>query len=400
MKARSRYLLATSPGLDTDLLTERLAERGELVAFAESGGEAVAMGESSHPDVAVIDMSLPGLSGLEACRELHDALPRISVVMMSKHPGLAELRDCMYAGAEGFLVHPVSIDDLEDELDRVEEIRNRRPETPPRRSPAQGVWSFLSAKSGEGRTTTILALADQLQKLGRKVVVVDFDLQFGDVGFLLGLKEGEPDVFDAVPEDGKVLAGEELMNQLRLHSSGLPVLTAPTQPRNLRSPSKPEDLGQLVENLAELFDHVLVDFPVGLPSHLIPVLDRSRLVFVSTRNLPSVIESNLVLKEILRSLGYGPTKLRVLVLGEQESGDPEAMHRKLEGIAGVLSVPAVPEDVETALRSGKPLFHDDQSSPGARGFRRLALRLIGPGSVVQPLKGRKSLQQHMEDANH
>lgn len=384
MSAPIRYLLAALPGPDTEALAERLASRGELVGVVHQGGDAVALGESEQPDVVLLDLDLPGLTGLEACRELHELLPRVSVVMLGSGPHLSPLRDAFGAGAEGYLVHPVALDELDAELERVEARREQRPETPPRRAPAQGIWSFLSAKSGEGRTTTLLAMANQLSRLGRRVVVVDFDLQFGDVGFLLGLEEGQPDVYDAIPRPAEVLEGTELRTRLRLHECGLPVLTAPTMPRNLREPADPEDLGRLVENLAELYEYVLVDFPVGLPAHLIPVLDRSRLVFVSTRNLPSVIESNLVLKEILRSLGYGPTKLRVLVLGDGDDSDPEALHRSLEGIAGVLSVPSVPGEVEAALRAGVPPFHDDPQAPGARAFRRLVLRLIGPGSAITP----------------
>ncbi|KAB2350885.1 response regulator transcription factor [Actinomadura rudentiformis] len=89
-----RTALAALLGLEPDL---------EVVAQAGDGRAAVELALSHHPDVAVVDLDMPGLTGLEVSTELASALPSCAVVILTGHRKAPLLKRALDAGAKGFL---------------------------------------------------------------------------------------------------------------------------------------------------------------------------------------------------------------------------------------------------------------------------------------------------------
>jgi len=63
----------------------RLCPEFEVVAEAGSGDEAVALAASLEPDLAIVDINMPGLSGIEATRQMTQARPAIVAVLVSTY---------------------------------------------------------------------------------------------------------------------------------------------------------------------------------------------------------------------------------------------------------------------------------------------------------------------------
>jgi DNA-binding NarL/FixJ family response regulator len=84
----------------------------EVVGEASNGHEAVSMAETLQPDVVVMDVAMPGLNGIDATRHL-SALPHgPRVVALSVHWDRRTVRDCMSAGAVGFVPKAASGEEL------------------------------------------------------------------------------------------------------------------------------------------------------------------------------------------------------------------------------------------------------------------------------------------------
>jgi len=63
-----------------------LAQTGwEVCAEAATGREAVAMTAKEHPDLVVLDLSMPGLNGIEAARLIHEQFPEMDMIVLSMH---------------------------------------------------------------------------------------------------------------------------------------------------------------------------------------------------------------------------------------------------------------------------------------------------------------------------
>jgi two-component system response regulator NreC len=76
----------------------------EVVAQAADGLQAVAEALRTRPQVAVIDLGMPGISGLEAVRRIHAELPAIRILVLTVHDEQEYVLPVVKAGAAGYLV--------------------------------------------------------------------------------------------------------------------------------------------------------------------------------------------------------------------------------------------------------------------------------------------------------
>jgi two-component system response regulator NreC len=89
-----------------------MVEDLEVVGEAADGEEAVEAAISLLPDVLVMDLSMPGLSGIEATRKLRRSLPRMPVVILTAHADPAIEREAVEAGVTRFLAKGTPFDEL------------------------------------------------------------------------------------------------------------------------------------------------------------------------------------------------------------------------------------------------------------------------------------------------
>ena len=87
-------------------LRRLLADEVDLTVVGEAGtaDEAVALAASEHPDVFVMDLGLPGTSGIEATRRVNEVSPGTAVLVLTMHDDIGYLRKAFDAGAHGYLV--------------------------------------------------------------------------------------------------------------------------------------------------------------------------------------------------------------------------------------------------------------------------------------------------------
>lgn len=76
----------------------------EVVGEADSGREALDLVAELHPDVVVLDIAMPGLSGIEAARRVRGSSPSTQVVILSMHSTREHVFRALQAGALGYLV--------------------------------------------------------------------------------------------------------------------------------------------------------------------------------------------------------------------------------------------------------------------------------------------------------
>ena len=84
----------------------------ETVAETGDGLEAVDLVEELQPDVVVLDLTLPGLDGLEVLRRIVDRAPEARIVMLSMHNNEAYVAEAVEIGATGYVLKESSADDL------------------------------------------------------------------------------------------------------------------------------------------------------------------------------------------------------------------------------------------------------------------------------------------------
>ncbi|MCH0566413.1 MULTISPECIES: response regulator transcription factor [unclassified Streptomyces] len=102
-----------------DAVARDLAESGfEVVATAGDGEQAVRRARAALPDVLVLDLNLPGKPGVQVCKEVVSAHPRLRVLVLSASGEHADVLEAVKSGATGYLVKSASTEELRDAVRR------------------------------------------------------------------------------------------------------------------------------------------------------------------------------------------------------------------------------------------------------------------------------------------
>ena len=95
-----------------DTLAERLQLRGYQVLTAPDGESALEIIEKDPPQLVVLDLLMPGISGLDVLEKMKTLAPQTPVILLTGRGSMAEGAEGMQLGAYDFLMKPVNIDEL------------------------------------------------------------------------------------------------------------------------------------------------------------------------------------------------------------------------------------------------------------------------------------------------
>ncbi len=109
-----RVLLADDHAILREGLSSLMEKQEDVVVVgeAEDGGECLEKAAALAPDVVVLDIKLPGMSGIEVCRQLKSSHPRMKVVMLSMYEDYEYVNQSLRAGADGYLLKKVASSEL------------------------------------------------------------------------------------------------------------------------------------------------------------------------------------------------------------------------------------------------------------------------------------------------
>lgn len=93
--------------------------RFRVVAEAGTGEEAVTKAQETQPDVAVLDVRMPGVSGIEACRQIVESVPGCKVIMLTSYAEDELLFAAIQSGASGYVLKRIGDNELVLAVERV-----------------------------------------------------------------------------------------------------------------------------------------------------------------------------------------------------------------------------------------------------------------------------------------
>lgn len=95
----------------------------EVIGEASDGMEAVDKADHLQPDVMVLDVTMPRMNGLEACRLIRQKAPGMEILFVTQHDSPQMMREALDAGARGYVVKSNAARDL---LEAVEAVSQHR----------------------------------------------------------------------------------------------------------------------------------------------------------------------------------------------------------------------------------------------------------------------------------
>ena len=368
----------TAPGLRVFVALEERLDAASVREALPPGGPVRFVSLSDALDKTSEDLQEAADLVIVGCADAHDqALDVVSAATRQRNDRPVVV---LYAGApNGFLerAFEAGADDLIALPQRPAELafalekalaRRRGGRVPSALAP---MVTVLGPKGGTGKTLTACNVAVALALDGMQSVIVDLDLQFGDVGLAIGLRPDRT-IYDLAVAGGS-LDAEKVDGFLARHSSGARALLAPLRPDQAAAVGI-AFLREVFDLLRAHYDVVIVDTPPAFTPEVIASVDiSSELCIVGMLDALSLKDTKIGI-ETLEQMGYRSADL-TLVLNRADTSVGISTS-DVEQVLGRAPDVLVPSDraIPRAITDGQPIVLAEPKSNAAKAFTSLAKR--------------------------
>ena len=222
------------------------------------------------------------------------------------------------------------------------------------------VYAFFSGKGGVGKTTICSNTAVYLATLGKKVLLVDLDLQFGDADMALDLNPSETIVDLARDTNG--ISIDNLSSCCCTHASGLSVLASPSSPE-LAEYIQSNHTKAIIDVARNYYEYIILDCGCALTDPVITALESSDDIFM-------VNDVNIL------SLKRAKLCQNVLSQINQQDKVKISDYENLLGIDAYAVISSDLKTVNSSLNSGQPLITYKPRAVIAKDISSFANKLI------------------------
>jgi pilus assembly protein CpaE len=342
--------------------------------FESFGEEQVRSLRQLHPELVILDVgSTPDL-GIKFAQFLVETTPGIRFIAAGPLLEPELLMAAMRAGVADYLTKPVSGEAFRSALDRIRYLLSGGTKGDVRK-PGQ-IYAFYSPKGGAGTTTTATNFAVVLHRLtGKKTLLVDLDLELGEIALLLGVQP-RFNFVDMVQNFHRMDA-ELLASYIERHESGVHLLSAPYQPEKAEVVTG-EEIRRILQFLRRHYDYIVVDTSKSFSPATLASLEHADLAFIVTNvDLASLRNLQRGLPLLKRVLGHGESHIRLVVNRYHPENDIS-----LDDVQRTLGIPVFHtlvndyEEVSRSISTGKPIVLNGKSK-FSRDMKALGVAVTG-----------------------
>ena len=361
----------------------------EVVGTARTGREGIQLAMEMNPDVVLMDINMPDIDGITATENIRQQSPHIQVVILSVQGDPNYMRRAMLAGARDFLTKPPMGDELISAIKRAGEMAHLERAKGAKQQMAMGAAGGPSAmggfaaaqqgkivvvyspKGGTGCTTIAVNLAIALNNEETRTVLVDGNLQFGDVAVFVN-EQGKNTILDIAPRvddlDAEII--EEIL--IRHEASGIRILAAPQRPE-LAEKISADQFMKVLQFMQRIYSYVVVDTSSILTDVILSAIDLSDVVvIVTTQEIPAIKNSRLIL-DLMSTMGISKDRIIFAMnrFDKRISITPERVGENLKHEISAV-IPLDEKVAITAVNRGVPFMLDNKSQLIGRGIFSLA----------------------------
>jgi pilus assembly protein CpaE len=251
------------------------------------------------------------------------------------------------------------------------------------------VITVFSPKGGTGKTVISTNLAAVLAKQeGKRTLLLDLDLQFGDAAIVLGI-EPTKTIYDLVVAPGE-LDSEKLAGYVSKHPCGLDILAAPLRPEDAELVVESK-VTALIEVARASYDAIVVDTSPFFHGPMLATLDRTdQLLVLCGLDVPTLKNVRLAL-QTLELLSFPASRIHYVM--NRASANVGLKTREVEDGLKVKVGHELPMDrnVQVCVNRGEPAVLAEPRSEFSRGVAAIAKQVAPKTAAPQPVKGKRML---------
>lgn len=363
------YLIGGCDGFDT--LRDQLANHAEIELVGEAGhvSQAASVLAGGHLDCVVHatrESTFPSAE-IAAIREQ----TRAPVILIASGEAGSMLEQALDADVNDLLLLPQLTHNVVFAIRKAAHVR-RHLQTAAGRTGR--VLTVFSPKGGTGKTAVATNLAAALVKYeGKRTLLLDLDLQFGDAAIVLGL-EPEKTIYDLVVAPGE-LDSEKLAGYVTKHPSGLDLLAAPLRPEDAELVTEGK-VTALLEVARGSYEAIVVDTSPFFHGPMLATLDRTDELFVLCGlDVPTLKNVRLAM-QTLEMLSFPASRVRYVM--NRANANVGLKTREVEAALNVKIATELPSDqtVPITINRGNPAVLAEPRSDFAKAIGALAKQLV------------------------
>ena len=352
--------------------------------------------QSGKVRMLLLGPSYTGETSMDEIRAVHNSDPSLLIMLVAELVTSDLLRNAMRAGVSDVLEIPLEEQKIEEAIERfAHDVLKRQGGATKKSDDGEDtgrgkVVTVWSAKGGSGTTVVATNVSLLLNRMeDKKVVLVDADLQFGDVCLVLQL-EPKFTMVNAAHELHH-LDPELLDSLLTEHPSGLKVLAAPLEPA-FADDITTAGLMQMIDLLQDSYDYVIVDTASMLDELILSLVEKSdQVLMVVDMDLPSVKNAKLAL-DTMRLLKFSTSAVSLVM--NRSNSRSKLDNKEISSALKMTIDAAVPSDASIAasVNEGRPVVESEPRSKVSKGMESVAALVasdIPDASGKSGLFGRK-----------
>lgn len=350
----------------------------KLLEVISDGSRVAAQVPEIRPDLVIVDALLQGkVKGLQLAQQLKESGANVPCVVLTVPQQPVEVDPDR--GIHGVLSMPFSGYDLTSKIKEVRKDHEAAGDSVRGR-----VLAVHSPKGGVGKTTIAFNLGVAFGAAGRRVVIVDGSLQFGDVRALLRVPADAPSIVD-LPTDR--IAESDVNDVVWRDPSGVDILLAPPRIEQHEMIST-RDIDKILSMLRRIYDVVVIDTAVHLGDVTLGLLDAADPILEIVTFDATTIHSTIAMADAFRAIGYPATRVRYLLNRADSSGgiDPTDLVRAL-GRVPEHQVRSDGQVIAAANNQGVPFVLSRPDSSASQDIGRVAAELLESMKAAPVLAG-------------
>ncbi|HRJ74610.1 MAG TPA: response regulator [Anaerolineales bacterium] len=377
-------ILIVDDDVDTLRLVGLMLQRqGYQVIAASNGTQGLAKAFEERPDLILLDVMMPDMDGYEVTRRLrkNPLTASTPILMFTAKTQLDDKVSGFEVGADDYLTKPTHPNELQAHVKALLSRSTTKQTDEIKLDSQEGlgyVIGVISARGGLGVSTVALNIAAALYTREQsEVILAELTPGLGTVRADLGLKN-EKKLAEILQGTVSEATREKIQSALESHNSGLKLLTASENPRDVNLTSQVENFSSLVARLATLGRFIILDLGAGLPTYTQRLLSLCNERVVVFEGLPNTIDHTKILIDEIASLNIDRNTIIALLNNRQRSEGQLSANKAQEKLGHPIAatITPAPELFLQATRVHSPAVISQPSNMTSQQFLKIADAII------------------------
>jgi pilus assembly protein CpaE len=350
-------------------------DRIAFIGYSRNEDNVLEKSVSLKPHVIVIQCETEYKEAIELAEKIYVKIPGCSVILICDHFDVNYIENILSAGIRKVLQFPIDAATLIENIELVHRMEKSRMENADlnlSNNFQSRIITVFGAKGGIGKTTITVNLAVALAKMGKKVAIIDADLQFGDVNVYFDIDP--KDTISELSQGNDASDIDAIKRLMALHFSGVSIICAPKSPEYAEYVT-PKTIETLINTLRPFYDYIFIDTSPQFNDITMVAIENSNLVLLVTVPDISTLRNTKIALNILESLQQ--REKTEIIINRMAKGLISI--KDIQRVLNIQSKNTIAMDFKTATNcqnKGIPIIIDSPKSEIGKDLNKLAKFIV------------------------